>query len=148
MSQNPYEPSMLPADSKLPATAASESTTVDRVFAVKQFTIGLVAGFCIWVIAAPREAWDANPVYSAFVLSAGLMSSVLRFRGCWWGVLGVYLGQVAGLSLLVPHTGVPIFPAWLGVLICGTIQGVAGAVLGGAAGYVIRRIRRASTLRG
>jgi hypothetical protein len=58
-------------------------------------------------------------------------------------VLGVYLGQWAGLSLLVPHSGIPIFPAWIGVLFCGTIQAVVGALLGAATGSVIGRFSRA-----
>ena len=143
MTPNPYQPSDLPADSRSPASAETVPTTATRLYAVQQFIAGATAGFCIWWITAPREAWDANPIYSVFVLLAGAISSLLRFRGCWWGVLGVYFGQVAGLSMLVPHTGVPIFPAWLGVLICGTIQSVVGAALGGVVGYVLLRTRRA-----
>ena len=149
MTQNPYEPSRLPAWESSPSSnAAPEPTVVTRSFAVSQFAVGLVAGLAIWIMTAPREAWDVNPYYSVHVLFAGAMSSLFRLRGSWWGMLGVYLGQVAGLSLLVPHDGIPIFPAWMGVFFCGTIQAVAGALLGGAAGYVNRRIRRASALRG
>ena len=145
MSQNPYKPSQVRAERDPSASQVPESAIATRLFAVGQFVVGACAGFFIWIWTAPREAWDANAFYSVAVFQAGAMSSLFRLRGCWWGVLGVYLGQFAGLSLLVPHTTAPIFPARIGVLLCGTIQAAAGAAIGGAAGYCFWRLHRALT---
>jgi len=149
MSQNPYEPSPLPAwEGPPPAVTPPEPKVVARRFALAQFAIGVATGFGIWGLTSGREAWDANPYYSIYVLAAGGLASLFRLRGIWWPVLGVYLGQLGGLLLLVPHTGgAIIFPAWLGVLMCGTVQAVVGAVLGGAIGSGLGWLRRKAATR-
>jgi hypothetical protein len=83
MTPNPYEPSNLPAEYASSARSPIEPNIVARYTAGFQFTIGMFAGFAIWFVTAPHEAWDANPFYSLHVGFAGAISSLFRFRGCW-----------------------------------------------------------------
>ena len=104
-----------------------------------QIATGFLAGFALWAATAPKEAWDENALYSVFVALAGFVASFGRLRGFYWGVVGVYAGQVIALHLLTPLTGVPILPAILSVLIFGTFQAIVGALVGAGIGYCVER---------
>jgi len=146
MAENPYESPRIPSDR--PAVSLPHpNPRADAVLAAAQLGVGSFAGFAIWAVTAPREAWDVNQFYSACVFGAGLLASLGRLRGIHWGILGVYVGQVLGLRLLVPAEGVVIFPAIISVLLFGVPPAVAGAVVGGVAGMAIRRIRAPANAR-
>jgi hypothetical protein len=137
---NPYEsPKAEDGALDVPRPVRFSQTAI----AAGQVATGFAAGFALWAVTAPREAWDANPYYSIFVLLAGLVASLARPRGFLWGIVGVYLGQVVAIHLLVPAGGVPIVPPSVGVLFCGTLPAAIGAALGGGIGYGIRRVRKA-----
>jgi hypothetical protein len=106
---------------------------------VGQITTGFMAGFAIWATTAPKEAWDANALYSVYVALAGLAASFGQPREFFWGVIGVYAGQVIALHALIPVAGVPIMPPFLGVLLFGTLPAVAGALIGAGFGYCVQR---------
>jgi len=107
-----------------------------------QIATGFVAGFAIWVAVAPAEAWDALDLYSVFVFAAGLLASFGRTREFYWGILGVYLGQVLAMEALLPKEGVPLMPSVIGVLIFGTMPAVVGAILGAGIGFCLSRVWR------
>jgi len=104
-----------------------------------QVATGFVAGFSIWAAVAPEEAWDALELYSVFVLLAGMLASFGRTSGFFWGVAGVYLGQVLTIGILLPQEGVPLMPSALGVLIFGTMPAFVGALLGAGIGFGLSR---------
>jgi hypothetical protein len=104
-----------------------------------QIVTGFIAGFALWAATAPKEAWDANEYYSAYLALAGLAASFGQPRGFYWGVVGVYVGQVIALNALIPAAGVPIFPSIIGVLMFGTMPAIAGALLGAGIGYCVER---------
>lgn len=113
-----------------------------NAIAAGQVATGFASAFALWAATAPEEAWDANSLYSLCVLLAGLVASFGRPRGFYWGILGIYLGQVVAIRTLVDVSGPPIFPLTLAVLIFGTLPAVGGAVIGAVLGYGIRRARR------
>lgn len=117
-------------------------TTRDlTLVAYVQFGIGLAGGCIIWAMTAPQEAWDVNPYFSAWLFAAGLLAALLRPRSFYWGVLGVYLGQVAALYAFIPGQGA-IFPGVVAVLFFGTPQAFVGALLGAVIGFGIQRLIR------
>jgi hypothetical protein len=146
MAENPYESPTIPSDR--PAVALPQpNPRADAVLAAAHLGVGSFAGFAIWAITAPREAWDINQFYSACVFGAGLLASLGRLRGIHWGLVGVYAGQVLGLSLLIPVGGGFVFPAVVSVLLFGMPPAVVGVVLGGVAGMAIRRISASANAR-
>jgi hypothetical protein len=114
-------------------------TIRDAVLAAGQIATGFMAGFALWAATAPKESWDVNTLYSAYVALAGLVASFGRPRGFYWGVVGVYAGQVIALHALIPAVGVPIMPPFIGVLLFGTLPAVGGALVGAGIGYCLER---------
>jgi hypothetical protein len=142
MVENPYEsPKTQPAPVEF--HSPNPSQTISIAISAAQVLTGFVAGFAIWAATAPEEAWDANSLYSVFVLLAGLVSSFARPRWFYCGVIGVYFGQVLAMKLLVPvGVGAVIMPAFLAVLMFGTLPAVAGSLLGAVFGYCIELAMR------
>ena len=102
-----------------------------------QIFLGFVFGCGLWIVSAPGEAWDTNNLYSVWVFLAGLMSSCLRQRGWFWGVIGLYCGQVlGGLAVTGPHG---IMSPLIAVALFGTFQAIVGALLGAVIGWATRR---------
>jgi len=135
---NPYETPKAADGQSVPR---SSTELKSRALVAGQIATGFVAAFALWAATAPEEAWDANSYYSVLVLLAGLAASFGRPRGFYWGILGVYLGQVVAIRALVDVSGPPIFPLTLAVLVFGTLPAVVGAIIGAVIGYGIRRAR-------
>jgi len=140
MEPNPYE-----APKTQPESPSGYRVTgpASIVIAALQIAVGFTAGFSIWAATAPQEAWDANPLYSVLVLLSGLVASFARLREFYWGIVGVYLGQVVAVYLLIPiGGGTPIMPAILSVLFMGTPPAALGALIGAGLGYSIKLVRK------
>jgi hypothetical protein len=136
MAENPYEPPKTGPES---ADHPSQPGCGPALLATLQIAAGFVAGFSIWAATAPQEAWDANNLYSLLVLLSGLIASFGRQRGFYWGIAGVYFGQVAALHLLIPvGGGAPIMPAFLAVLFFGTLPAAIGAFIGAGLGLATK----------
>ena len=140
MSTNPYESSKVPSVSAPPSPSIREGMNIG--IATIQLLIGAVLGFLIWAATAPAEAWDINPLYSTCLLGAGLISSFGRRREFYWGVPGVYAGQVIAMHLLIPTGGVPLLPAFLAVFIYGTLPALVGSLLGLGIGAILGSLLR------
>lgn len=105
---------------------------------------GAVAGFAIWAAArmvfGTVEPWDVGIwYYSAAILATGLLSGLASptARTALLAFSAVWIGQVAGIALLVPHSDPPWFP--YGVLVTGF--GSVPALLGAAVGALLRTLR-------
>lgn len=143
LSENPYEPSKTASDLTLSDPALPGCTSI---IAFGQILSGLVLGFGIWAATAPKEAWDANPFYSVLVFVAGVAASFGRWPGFYWGIPGVYLGQLIAIHMLIPAGRVPIFPAFAAVLMFGTLPAAVGALVGGAIGSGVTASRRKASI--
>ena len=114
--------------------------------AVPRLLLGAVFGWAIWA-ASPSltgqvEPWDSISVYySASLFVAGLASTLFRPAGWYWGPVGVYGGQVAYMLFVymprLPRGDPLIFPAPIAVALFGTMQALAGGLLGAGIGFVI-----------
>ena len=114
--------------------------------AVPKLLLGAAFGWAIWA-AAPSftgqvEPWDSlTAYYSTSLFVAGLASTLFRPTGWYWGPVGVYGGQVAYLWFVyfphLPRSDPIIFPAPLAVALFGTVQALAGGLLGAGLGIVI-----------
>jgi hypothetical protein len=142
MTTNPYEsPQSSGSFVRQVMTAPPISPQLRVAIISVQLAIGLIAGYMIWAVAAPREAWDVNPFYSVCIFSAGLFAALLRPCSFYWGVIGIYLGQVAALYFLIPLQSA-ILPPALAVLLLGTPQAFAGGLLGAVVGFGVQRLIR------
>jgi hypothetical protein len=129
MGINPYEAPQF-SEPPVPLHAPNQiSLEVAVALAGAQFGIGLIASFLLWALSAPREAWDVNPYYSAWLFTFGIISALPRPRTFYAGVAGIYSGQVAAIGALIPVQVPILFPA-LAVLLLGTLPAVAGGLLG------------------
>jgi hypothetical protein len=138
MEENPYEAPKLPTEPIVPAKRSRYPAAI----VAAQVATGFVAGFSIWAAVAPKEAWDVNPLYyNGSVFAAGLLSSFARPRGFYWGIIGVYLGQVIAIRLLVPLETAVIMLPFIGVLIFGTPPAAVGALIGAGIGFCIQNAR-------
>ena len=114
--------------------------------AVPRLLLGAVFGWAIWA-ASPSltgqvEPWDSlSGYYSASLFVAGLASTLFRPAGWYWGPLGVYGVQVAYMWFVylprLPQGDPIIFPAPIAVALFGTVQALAGGLLGAGIGFVI-----------
>lgn len=142
MTINPYESSHSSGSFvRQVMTAPPISPELRGAIISVQLAIGLIAGYIIWAVSAPREAWDVNPFYSVCIFAAGLFAALLRPCSFYWAVIGIYLGQVAALYSLIPLQSA-ILPPVLGVLLLGTPQAFAGGLLGAVIGFGIQRLIR------
>ena len=105
-------------------------------------SVGIVLGWIVWsaspFVTGQAEPWDSMAAYySGSLFASGFLSSIFWKRGIYLGPIGIFIGQVAFIWILLGQ-GIPIFPAPLAVAVFGTIQPVAGAVLGWFAGPALR----------
>ena len=149
MEPNPYEAPKIDqplAVSQVAVPArqgvAGAAKITPAMMSAGQIAIGFLAGIAIWAISAPDEAWDVNQLYSTFLLLAGLVTSFGRPRAFYWGIVGIYLGQVFAIHMLIPAAGVPIMPPFVGVLFFGTIPAAVGATLGAGIGLCVQLVMR------
>src|SRR5687768_10762001 len=110
------------------------ATAKPALIAGGQIATGFMAGAAIWAYSAPNEAWDVNQLYSILLMLAGLVASFGRPLAFYWGVVGIYLGQVLAIHMFIPAEGVPIMPPLLSVLIFGTVPAAVGAAVGAGIG--------------
>ena len=108
--------------------------------------LGAVFGWAIWA-ASPSltgqvEPWDAPPgYYSASLFVAGLVSTLFLPAGWYWGPVGVSGGQMAYMWFVyfprLPQGDPVILPAPIAVALFGTVQTVAGGLLGAGIGFMV-----------
>lgn len=114
--------------------------------AVPRLILGAVFGWAIWA-ASPSltgqvEPWDSISIYySASLFVAGLASTLFRPVGWYWGPVGVYGGQVAYMWFVyfpsLPQGAPFILPAPIALALFGTVQALAGGLLGAGIGFVV-----------
>jgi|GEM_PF-1859321 len=97
--------------------------------------LGSVLGFAIWIIlshfSAGREPWDSNA--GAYVLALFLAGFFFgRAEPAFWkkGVIGLYLGQLAGILLKSGRELGLLIPMGLIALALFTACAAAGAIIG------------------
>ena len=105
------------------------------IFAIVRFILGAVFGWMIWwfspLVTGAIEPWDSYGDYYSFSLfAAGLLSTLFRPRGWYWGPTGVYVGQLAYVWLAYQPSGPAILPAAISVAVFGTVQSIIGGLMG------------------
>jgi hypothetical protein len=128
---NPYE------SPSIAATGSAETATRLTRLATLRFLIGFFGGAGLWSLSFPKEAWDANPLFTPCLLLIGIAASMLKPKGLYFGAAGIYLGQLAFIYVFLPTAG--IFPVPLAVLLFATLPAVLGCLLGGAVGWMIKQ---------
>ena len=97
------------------------------------------------VASGVPEPWD-RPDYVGRLALAGALSAVGRWRGHWWGPLGVCLGQVLYLHVSMatdpPQTPVILLPILSVGLFAGPLASGAGALTAGAIEGAWRLLRK------
>ena len=118
------------------------SPSVTAVFAVTRLAVGGLLGWMIWQASPARtaevEPWDSSSLYYSTSLAlAGLVSTLLRPKGWYWGPIGVYVGQLAYYWLVYAPTGPVILPGALAIALFGTVQSIVGGLFGAAIGVAL-----------
>jgi hypothetical protein len=116
------------------------------VLAVVRFILGAVFGWMIWwaspTLSGTIEPWDSYGDYYSFSLfAAGLLSTLFRARGWYWGPTGVYVGQVA-YAWAAYQPGDPIIlPLPISVAVFGTVQSFFGGLMGAGIAVAVDIVR-------
>lgn len=110
--------------------------------------IGGVLGFMIWIfsvaVTGEVEPWDARGAeayyYWGALLIGGFISGLIGGRNWYYGIIGLYLGQIVYIALQIFKTGDPgfVLVGLIGLIIY-LIPAIIAALIGWGLRFLINK---------